>query len=54
MLSPQRPNFDTPHLFAINPQGQIVRDWSQGAVELPGFAAELEQTVIGASSTKKK
>jgi peroxiredoxin len=54
MATPQHPSFDTPHLFAVNPQGQIVRDWSQGAVELPGFAAELEQTVAGASSTKKK
>ncbi len=54
MATPQHPSFDTPHLFAINPQGQIVRDWSQGSVEMPTFAAELEQTVAGASGTKKK
>lgn len=27
MISPQRPSFDTPHLFVIDPKGQIVRDW---------------------------
>ena len=37
--------FDTPHLFAIDPNGNIVRDWNQLAVEAPGFLAELEQLV---------
>jgi peroxiredoxin len=36
-------NFDTPHLFAIDPNGMIVKDWSQAGVEAPGFQAELEQ-----------
>lgn len=27
MISPQRPSFDTPHLFVIDPKGMIVRDW---------------------------
>ena len=26
-LGPQNPNFDTPHLFVIDPAGNIVRDW---------------------------
>src|SRR5580700_6059899 len=41
--TPQNPAFDTPHLFAIDPNGMIVRDWNQLGVEAPGFLAELEQ-----------
>ncbi len=41
--TPTTPGFDTPHLFAIDPNGMIVRDWSQAAVEAPGFLAELDQ-----------
>ena len=36
-------NFDTPHLFAVDPNGTIVRDWGMGGVEAPGFLSELEQ-----------
>jgi peroxiredoxin len=28
MISPQKPSFDTPHLFVIDPKGNIVRDWA--------------------------
>ncbi len=41
--TPQNPAFDTPHLFAIDPNGMIVKDWSQAGVEAPGFQAELDQ-----------
>lgn len=41
--TPQNPAFDTPHLFAIDPNGMIVRDWNQLGVEAPGFLAELER-----------
>jgi peroxiredoxin len=41
--TPQNPAFDTPHLFAIDPNGMIVRDWGQAAVEAPGFLSELDQ-----------
>jgi hypothetical protein len=41
--TPQNPQFDTPHLFAIDPNGMIVHDWNQMGVEAPGFLAELEQ-----------
>jgi peroxiredoxin len=27
LATPQRPGFDTPHLFVIDPNGNIVRDW---------------------------
>ena len=41
--TPATPGFDTPHLFAIDPNGMIVRDWGQAAVEAPGFLGELDQ-----------
>jgi peroxiredoxin len=41
--TPQNPAFDTPHLFAIDPNGMIVHDWNQIGVEAPGFLAELDQ-----------
>jgi peroxiredoxin len=43
--TPATPGFDTPHLFAIDPNGIIVRDWSQLAIETPGFLAELDQVL---------
>jgi len=43
--TPQNSSFDTPHLFAINPQGTIVKDWSQPEVDLPGFLADLERVI---------
>ena len=45
--TPTRPSYDTPHLFAISPQGMIVRDWTQAMLEAPGFAAELEALIAG-------
>src|ERR1700733_3261063 len=38
--TPATAGFDTPHLFAIDPNGMIVRDWNQLGVEAPGFLAE--------------
>ena len=29
-ITPQKPSFDTPHLFIIDPGGMIVRDWGYG------------------------
>jgi hypothetical protein len=43
--TPQTPGFDTPHLFAIDPNGMIVRDWSQMAVEAPNFLGDLDQVL---------
>ena len=43
--TPQNPSFDTPHLFAIDPNGMIVRDWGQMQVEAPGFMGELDQVL---------
>jgi len=50
--TPQNPAFDTPHLFAINPAGMIVKDWGQGGVESPGLPGELDQLIAGAASKK--
>jgi peroxiredoxin len=43
--TPANPTFDTPHLFAIDPNGTIVRDWGMAGVEAPGFLAELDQVL---------
>ena len=51
--TPAHPSFDTPHLFAISPEGMVVRDWTQPAVEQPGFAAELQALVSGGAGGKK-
>lgn len=50
--TPAHPSFDAPHLFAINPQGNIVRDWTQAGLEAPEFAAELEALVGGGTAKK--
>ncbi|HEV8148237.1 MAG TPA: TlpA disulfide reductase family protein [Bryobacteraceae bacterium] len=53
-LSPQRPSLDMPHVFAINPQGNIVKDWPPSGAEAPGFVAELAQLVGGGGTTDKQ
>ena len=45
--TPARPSFDTPHIFAVDPNGMIVRDWGQGAIDDAGFLKELEQLIAG-------
>jgi peroxiredoxin len=52
--TPAHPSFDAPHLFAINPQGTIVRDWAQTDVEAPGFAEQLQALVSGGTAGGKK
>jgi peroxiredoxin len=42
MISPERPTFDTPHLFVIDPNGNIVRDW--------GYNASTKQMMDGPAS----
>ena len=51
--TPQNPSFDSPHLFAINPNGLIVKDWSYPATQGPGFIAELDR-LIAAPPAKGK
>ncbi len=50
--TPQRPTFDTPHLFVIDPNGNIVRDWGQSdqtrdILEGKGLAAMLDLLLSG-------
>ena len=45
--TPSNPQFDTPHLFAIDPNGQIVKDWGMAGTSSKGFATELEQLING-------
>ena len=52
--TPARPSFDSPHLFAINPQGMMVRDWTEIELEAPGFAAELQAVVNGGTAAPAK
>ena len=45
--TPQKPVFDTPHLFVIDPQGNIVRDWgysdaTKDVMEGDGLAKQLD------------
>ena len=47
--TPANPSFDTPHLFAVDPNGQIVRDWGQAAADSPQTAKEIEQLVNSAA-----
>lgn len=41
--TPANPSFDTPHLFAIDPSGTIVRDWDFSKLESGAFLKELDQ-----------
>lgn len=52
--TPQNPNFDAPHVFAIDPQGNIVNDWSLGSLVRPEFIADLEKLISAAPSSKAK
>ena len=48
--TPQNPAFDTPHLFAINPTGMIVKDWGQsqrGEPDASGRAGSADRRVAG-------
>ncbi|MBZ5673147.1 MAG: redoxin domain-containing protein [Acidobacteriia bacterium] len=50
--TPQNPAFETPHLFAINPAGMIVKDWGQAGVESPALLGELDQLIAGSAAKK--
>lgn len=45
--SPERPGFDTPHWFAINPSGTIVYDWAQGAADDKEWVKQLDELIAG-------
>lgn len=41
--TPQNPTFDTPHLFVIDPNGYIAREWNQSGVESAEFPSIIDQ-----------
>lgn len=43
--TPQNPAFDTPHLFVIDPNGYIAREWNQSGVESAEFTSILDQVL---------
>ncbi len=45
--TPANPSFDTPHLFAIDPNGNIARDWTTSGVEEKTFPAQLQNLING-------
>ncbi len=45
--TPTRPSIDMPHVFAINPQGTIVRDWTELQLGLKTFGADLDALIAG-------
>ena len=48
--TPQNPTFDTPHLFAINRNGLIVKDWAQAGHPgsgVPGRARSADRWLAG-------
>ena len=51
--TPQKPSFDSPHVFAVSPQGMIVRDWNSVQIEDKGFSAEVEAMLSGGGAEKK-
>jgi peroxiredoxin len=49
-VTPEHPQFDSPHLFAISPQGMLVRDWSQLAIEKGDYMPQLEALISGGAA----
>jgi peroxiredoxin len=45
--TPAHPGFDTPHLFAIDPGGTIVRDWAQSSADTKDWVKDLDQLMAG-------
>ena len=53
-VTPEHPQFDSPHLFAINPQGMLVRDWSQLDLEKGGYMPQVEALLAGGTAVGSK
>jgi peroxiredoxin len=45
--TPSHPSFDTPHWFAIDPSGMIVRDWNMGNADTEDWVKDLDQLMAG-------
>jgi peroxiredoxin len=51
--TPQRPAIDLGHIFAVNPQGTIVQNWTQQMVLSPQFNADIDRLVAGPAAPAK-
>jgi peroxiredoxin len=49
-LTPEHSQFDSPHLFAISPQGMLVRDWSQLDIEKGAYIPQVEALISGGAA----
>jgi len=49
--TPQNPKFEIPHLFAVSPSGNIVKDWGEVGLGSATFLSSLNQ-VLGVAPTK--
>ncbi len=52
--TPDRPGFDTPHWFAIDPDGNIAHDWGQWNLDSGDWVKELDQLIAQYSARTKK
>jgi len=50
-VTPEHPQFDSPHLFAVNPQGMLVRDWTQLDIEKGGYMPQVEALISGGAAS---
>jgi peroxiredoxin len=53
-LTPAQSRMDPGHVFAINPQGMIVKDWTSAQASSPSFDAELDRVIAGGAGGGKK
>jgi peroxiredoxin len=47
--TPTRPAMDIPHVFAVDPSGTIVRDWTLSLILGPGFSTDVDKLIAGGS-----
>jgi peroxiredoxin len=52
--TPTNASVDMPHLFAIDPAGQIVRDWGQAFAESSQLVKDIDTLISAAGSGKQK
>lgn len=50
--TPQNPMYDNPHLFAINPAGMIVKEWSQTSLSGLSLLVDLDRLITGSPAKK--
>jgi hypothetical protein len=52
--TPTNNSVSMPHLFAVNPQGTIVREWSVAAMAQANFQSDLNALLSGGAGKGKK